>query len=151
MKSRRKKILGVTVAAMLVAAVAWASWTADGTGSGTATAGESEAVEVSVTIADDIYPTGEFDVDVDVYNPNPFKVHVSSIAEDDITTEVSGCTASELSFDEQTNGGLGWDIAAEATLEKTFTDALNVTNNIEDECQGADFDVSLTASAQSTD
>ena len=68
MHSTRKRRLiggGITVAVLVAASLAYAAWTANGTGSGYAKATTAEAlttVDVSAQAAAELYPGGQGDV-----------------------------------------------------------------------------------------
>src|SRR5205814_5173360 len=82
--NRKKKQL-IAVTALLVAGsaigVAIAAWTTGGSGSGQASAGTASSMSISAgTPSSSLYPTASADVAAVISNPNPYTVHVSSIA-----------------------------------------------------------------------
>src|SRR5215470_13295641 len=93
---RRKKVLitGITILALSAIGVAIAAWTTGGSGSGQASAGTALSMSISAgTPSSNLYPTGSADVAAVVSNPNPYMVHVSSIALGAVTVDAghSGC------------------------------------------------------------
>jgi hypothetical protein len=159
MRRPKLKIMAAAVVVPTVAAaVAYGAWTANGTGQGTVTAGTSAAVTLTPAVpSDSLYPTASARVATTVANPNPYAVHVSSITLD--TTQGTGgfavdgahstCNLASLSFTAQTNGGNGWDIAANDDVELQLDDAVAMSNAALDACQGATFTVHLSAAAVS--
>ncbi|MFL5797132.1 MAG: hypothetical protein ACJ77A_04255 [Actinomycetota bacterium] len=154
--SKKATILALFTGLVLVAGIAFAAWTATGSGQGSAKAGSSQAVVVSAgTPTAFLYPTGSADVATSINNPNPFKVHVSSISLDSSqytngfqASNVS-CNTVSLSYTTQNNGGSGWDIAAGATLPLDLSNAVSMSNSANDSCQSNTFTIGLTATAAS--
>src|SRR6478752_4533792 len=97
MEMQRKKrilLLGITILALSAIGVAIAAWTTGGSGSGQASAGTAASMSISAgTPSSSLYPTASADVAAVISNPNPYKVHVSSIALGAITGDGghSGC------------------------------------------------------------
>jgi hypothetical protein len=158
----RKRIVGLAVSAVIgvsvAAAAAYAAWTVTGTGSGTASASNAVALTLSAgTPQSSLYPGGSADVDTSVQNSNPFPVHISSISIDatqgsngfSADAGHSGCNLGSLSFTTATNGGLGWDVAANSTADVDAGGAIAMSGAANDACQGATFTVYLTAGAAS--
>jgi hypothetical protein len=149
----------VAVAGLLVAGVAaYGAWSVSGSGTGSASAASASNLTLSPgSPASALYPSGTADVATTVANGNPFPVHVSSIAIDSgqgtngfsVDAGHSGCDLSTLSFAPQTNGGSGWDVAANGTLNVDVADAVAMSGAAGDACQGASFTLHLTATAAS--
>jgi|SRR5690242_9547217 hypothetical protein len=156
----RKRVVGLAVSAVLGVAVAgaaaYAAWTVNGSGSGTASATSAVALTLSAgSPQSSLYPGGSADVDTSVQNSNPFPVHVSSVAID-TTQGTNGfsadaghanCNLSSLSFTTATNGGSGWDIPANSSIDIDAGNAIAMSGAANDSCQGASFTVFLTAAA----
>ncbi len=156
----RKRLVGLAVSgivgALLAGAVAYAAWTVNGSGSGSASAASAVGLTLSAGSPQDaLYPGGTADVDTTVQNPNSFPVHLSSISLDtsqgtngfDVDAGHSGCDLSSLSFTTDDNGGAGWDIPANSSLDVDAGDAIAMDGSANDACQGATFTVYLTAAA----
>jgi hypothetical protein len=158
--SRKRRVaVAVLVIAGSVAGVAIAAWTTGGSGSGQASAGTASSMAISAgTPSSSLYPTASADVAASVSNPNPYKVHVSSIALGAVTVDGghSGCnTASVTVTSPQDNGGSGWDVPAKSggvngTLALDLANAISMSNAANDSCQGATFTIALTATGAST-
>jgi hypothetical protein len=158
-----KKRRVITVVTLLIAAsaigVAIAAWTTGGTGSGQASAGTATAMTISAgTPSTNLYPTASADVAAVFSNPNPYKVHVSSVALGAVTVDGghSACnTASVTVASMDDNSGSGWDVPAKSggvngSLNVDLVGAISMTNAANDFCQGATFTVALTATGAST-
>jgi hypothetical protein len=159
--SKKKKLaLGaVVVVAGTAIGIAIAAWTTGGSGSGQAQAGSAASMTISAgTPTSSLYPTASADVAATISNPNPYKVHVSSISLGAITVDAghSGCNTTSVTVTSpQTNGGPGWDVPAKSggvngSLGVDMTNAIAMDNTANDSCQGATFTVALTATGAST-
>lgn len=159
--SKKKRI--VVVVALGVAAsaigVAIAAWTTGGSGSGQASAGTATSMTISAgTPSTSLYPTASADVAAVISNPNPYKVHVSSIALGAVTVDAghSGCNMASVTVaSTANNSGSGWDVPAKSggvngSLNVDLASAISMTNAANDSCQGATFTVALTATGAST-
>lgn len=153
--------LGAVAAAGLLAAgvAAYGAWSVSGSGTGSASAATASSLALTPgTPATTLYPNGTADVATSIANTNPFPVHVSSITLASgqgtngfaVDAGHSGCDLSTLSFAAQTNGGSGWDIAANGTLNVDAADAVAMSGAAGDACQGASFTLYLTATAASS-
>ncbi len=158
----RKRLVRIAVVAAVgltvAGAAAYAAWTVNGSGSGSASAATAQNLTLTAGSASGaLYPGGSADVDTSVSNPNPFPVHVSSLALDttqgqngfDVDAGHSGCNLSSLSFTTATNGGNGWDIGADNSLDVDASSSIAMGSGANDSCQGATFTVYLTATAAS--
>src|SRR4051812_49040696 len=97
--SKKFFVAGGVVAGLMASGVAWAAWTADGTGNGYAKATTAVALttsDASASTTAQLYPGGSGDVKVTINNPNPYAVNVTSISNGagSITADAghSGCT-----------------------------------------------------------
>jgi hypothetical protein len=156
---KRLTLLAVFLIAASVIGVALAAWTTGGSGSGQASAGSATSMTISAgTPSTSLYPTASADVAAVVSNPNPYKVHVSSIALGAVTVDGghSGCNTGSVSVTSPAdNSGSGWDVPAKSgavngSLNVDLANAISMTNAANDSCQGATFTVALTATGAST-
>jgi hypothetical protein len=146
--NRKKKVaaalavVGVTVGGGL----AWAAWTANGSGSGTARATTAQNITVNAaTGAADLYPgfTGG-DVFFTLTNPNPYDVTFTSMTAGAITSSApAACPATNVTVAGAT--GLSLNVAANSTsgplsIANVVTMALAAPNG----CQGVSFTIALT-------
>jgi len=157
-KKRRAALVALAIAGSVVG-VAIAAWTTGGSGSGQASAGSAGSMTISAgTPSSSLYPTASADVAATISNPNPYKVHVGSIALGAVTVDGghSGCNTGSLSVTSpQDNSGSGWDVPAKSgavngSLNVDLTSAISMSNAANDSCQGATFTVALTATGAST-
>ena len=156
---RATRIVLAGAAVLALASAALAFWTSAGSGSATATAGSAQAVTVTPgTPSPNLYPGGQTDVALTISNPNPFPVHVGSLALDlargaagfGVDGTHGSCDLSALSFASQTNGGSGWSVppkigSTDGSLAIDLPGALSMATNAPGSCQGASFSVYLTA------
>ena len=158
-KTRVIVILALVIAGSVIG-VAIAAWTTGGSGSGQASAGTAASMTISAGApSTNLYPTASADVAAVVSNPNPYKVHVSSVSLGAVTVDAghSACNtgASVSVTSTQNNGGLGWDVPAKSgavngSLNLDLANAISMDNVANDSCQGATFTVALTATGAST-
>jgi hypothetical protein len=136
-----------------------AYWPGAGSGTGSGTTAAPMAVTLSPgTPAGGLYPGGRADVALTVSNPNAASLHLGALALDTnlgsggfaVDPGHPGCALSALSFTTQTNAGAGWTLPAKSgadssTLAVTLTNALSMTADAANACQGAQFTLYLTA------
>jgi hypothetical protein len=153
LRPRKKFIVaGGVVAGLMASGVAWAAWTADGTGAGYAEATTAVALttdDVSATTVGQLYPGGSGDVKLTINNPNPYPVRVTSISGNGtITADAghSGCTTTGVSFADQTGT---WDVAANDETSVTLSGAASMSNASLNACQGATFTIPVSLSGAS--
>ena len=161
LNTRKRKTIAAAIVVVAASAigVAIAAWTTGGSGSGQAQAGSAASMTISAgTPSSTLYPAASADVAATISNPNPYKVHVSSISLGAVTVDAghSGCNTSSISVTSpQTNGGSGWDVPAKSggvngSLGVDLANAISMDNTANDSCQGAAFTVALTATGAST-
>ena len=146
--ARTTKRTGV-VAALVVAGIAYAAWTSNGTDNGTVTAGTSQGLTVE---ADDsvggLHPSGSKNTTVTVTNPNPYEVTMDSLTATVVGSDQVGCTTANsfVTVDAQTVN----EVLAQDTGSHVYTFAVNMGANAADACQGAAFDIEFQAQAHSS-
>ena len=150
-KLRRKlTLLGAVMALFLLGSVVFAAWLVTGNGNGAAQATTAANLIVTPgTTTADLYPGTTGAVRVNVNNPNPFGVTITSIAANGaVTTTAPGCTTTGVTFTAPTT--TGQVIAAGATATLTLPNAASMSNASDNACQGATFSVPVTVSASSS-
>ncbi|WP_375479484.1 hypothetical protein [uncultured Jatrophihabitans sp.] len=160
MTRARSLIAALAVAALVgVAVVAHAYWSGAGHGTGAATTGSALAVTLtSGTPTDTLYPGGQAAVETVATSPNDTAVIIASLTLDTaqgaggfaVDSGHAGCAVSSLSFTTQINAGAGWRVPArvggtDGTLAITLPNALTMSVDAVDACQGAQFTVYLSA------
>jgi hypothetical protein len=153
--SRSKKVTVVSLFLGVIAAgsVAFAAWTATGSGSGYAKAGSAQAlttVDVSAnTFVNKLYPGTTGDLQVRISNPNPYPVRVTAINGNGTITSSTGATcdaSTGVTYADQTGT---WDVAANSAATFTLTNAVSMSNASDNSCQGAVFTVPVSLSGAS--
>lgn len=149
-------VVAFSATSIMAAGIAFAAWTTTGTGSGQAAALDPADDNLGVVVSfpdDELYPTGAADVTVEIANPNPYAVTVTSVTDDSIT--VSGgqtATTCALAFADQ----IGLSIVVPANtapadaVSTTFTDALSMGNASVDGCKGQTVELELSADGASS-
>lgn len=144
----RMSLATVATGLMLVAGVAFAAWTATGSGNGYAKAGTISAlttVDASASTTAQLYPGGTGDVKLTVNNPNSFPVVVTAVAGNGTITSDKGsaCNASTgVTFTDTT--GLSTTVAASGSATITLTGKAAMSSSSDNSCQGAVFTIPVT-------
>jgi hypothetical protein len=143
-KLMRKRILVpvAAIAALAVAGIAVAYFTASGTGSGTATVGSAAGVTITgVSLPDTLYPGGSTTVRFTINNSSSdTAVQVGKVVADTsagtngISGLARGCDPADFTFDDVT---VNDSIPAGRSVEKTSTLHFANTSVSQDACQGA--------------
>jgi hypothetical protein len=159
MSDQRRRLRRITAASvflgMLAAgSIAYAVWTASGTGAGYAQARTAQALstlDASADTAADLYPGATGDVKLRIDNPNPYPVEVTSVTGTGAITSDQGvaCDASTgVTFADQT--GLTLSVPAGGSALFTLNGAVSMTNASDDSCQGAIFTIPVSLSGGSS-
>jgi hypothetical protein len=141
------------VSLMIAGSVAFAAWTATGTGEGYAKATTAQAlttVDVSASTTATLYPGATGDVLIRIDNPNPYAVRVTDVAGSGaITSDAgAGCDASTgVTYTDQS--GLTLNVPAGGAATFTLTGAASMSNASANSCQGAVFTIPVTLSGNS--
>lgn len=148
---RRLSVTAVVFAGLMAAGIAFAAWTATGTGSGYAKATTAQAlttVDVSASTAATLYPGATGDVELEISNPNPYPVRVTSVTGSGaITASNPSCNAGSVSFADQ--GPVALDVPATGSATFTLNGAVTMDGTANDDCQGAVFTIPVSLSGQS--
>jgi hypothetical protein len=154
--SRKRRIItgGSALAVLLAVGVAFAVWTAQGTGSGRARA--TTAVNATVTPVDcsatpdcvDLYPGyTEGDLYFTITNDNPYDITFTDMSAGSVTVDsghAADCPASSITVESPVTG-LSLVAPAESTTgELSIADVVTMISAAPDGCQGASFDIALT-------
>lgn len=160
--TRRLTAATLFLGVALAGSIAFAAWTATGSGSGytkATTASALSTVDVSASTSAQLYPGGTSDVKIRISNPNPYPVLVTSVVgvagpSGAITSDKgAACDASTgVSFTDQTGQSIAEPAAVGAvpgTANVTFTGAAAMDNTSDNTCQGAVFTIPVTLSGRS--
>lgn len=148
-----KKLAVVSGAIVLMfgAGIAWAAWTATGSGSGYAKAKVAAALttlDVSASTTASLFPGGSGDVKIEISNPNPYGVDVTSInGSGTITSGNALCDASNSVTFTNTTGTFHVNASSSATF--TLAGKASMSNASVDDCQGLVFTIPVTLSGVS--
>lgn len=145
----RRRTAAVVAGAFALAGtgVAWAAWTAYGTGPG-----EAQSVDALDIVVDDLaaatgdlFPGGTGDVVLRVQNPNPYAVQLTTADYGAIT----GCAAVQPVADVVTLPTPITLPAESETITVTLTDAVTMSKSAGDECQNVGINVVVEFSGTS--
>lgn len=150
-------LVGLVCAAM--DGIARAYWSGFGIGSGSAPTGTTVSVTLRPgTPIASLYPGGNSDVVTILSNANTVPVRIGSLLLDTgqgaggfaVDPAHSACSLSSLSFTAPPNTGMGWTIPAkisgvDGTVPVTLIDAVAMSVDGANACQGATFTVYLMA------
>lgn len=148
---RRSAILALALGLLFAAGIAFAAWTATGTGSGYAKATTAQpltTVDVSASVAATLYPGATGDVELRISNPNPYPVVVSDVTGNGaITASDPACNVASVSFSDQT--GLSLNVPASNAATFTLSGAVQMSSAANDNCQGATFTIPVALTGSS--
>jgi len=153
--SKRAIVASLFLGIALVASVAFALWTAGGSGSGYTKAETAQlltTVDVSASTTAQLHPGGTSDVILRISNPNNYAVTVTNInGNGAITSGNATCdnasgpyTGNGVSF---TNATGTWAVSANSTTDVTLTGAAAMSNTAttsNDSCQGKVFTIPVS-------
>ena len=145
--SKKVAVVAVVTGVMLSAGIAFAAWTASGSGSGTAKSLTAQTVTVNATTgAADLYPGGSGKVYFTLTNPNPYAITFTSASVGTITSsDIPNCASSNVVAGSGPFTGLTLQVAANTTSGTLSIDnAVSMLHSALDGCQGKTFDVALT-------
>jgi hypothetical protein len=144
----RMSLATVATGLVLVAGVAFAAWTASGSGNGYAKAQTVQSlttVDASASTTAQLYPGGTGDVKVTVSNPNSFPVTITGVSGNGTITSDKGaaCNASTgVTFTDTT--GLSNSVAASGSTTITLSGKAAMSSASDNSCQGAVFTIPIT-------
>ncbi|SNY52147.1 hypothetical protein [Paractinoplanes atraurantiacus] len=163
---KRAVIAGVAVVAVGGAATAaYAAWNANGSGVAGANATTAQELKVSAAKVTSglLYPTGTGDAAVTIENPNKYPVTVTDIKwndKDGVQADKKDCNNTGVYFGDFSKNDIGSNgllsklnlrLAGGETKTFTLADAVHMTNNSQNECQGAAFTIKVAVSGASAD
>ncbi|HLB39087.1 MAG TPA: hypothetical protein VJM84_01405 [Actinomycetota bacterium] len=158
--SKRASLLSLFLGILLASTVAFAWWTASGTGDGAAEALTAQDIDVAATgTVAELYP-GKTNASlyVSFHNPNAYPVSLTGITENSVTVDAGhpACPNTVVSLDgayPQLPIALAADDAAPGGADEfagPLTNAVSMAGAATpDACQGATFTINLTVSGTS--
>lgn len=145
--ARAKLMVGAAVVVAVVSAgVAFAAWTANGTGSGTAKALSARTLTVTASSGDaDLFPGGPAGaVYFSVANPNAYAVRFTSATVGTIISSSPECPGTSLSA---TGATVSLDVPANSpATTMSIPGLVAMSPTAGDACQGVSFTVPVTLS-----
>jgi hypothetical protein len=154
--TKRTAAVAVLMGGLMAATVAYAAWTASGSGSGYAKASSAQALSTVSAAADttaQLYPGGSGDVKIRIVNPNPYNVTVTDITGNGaiVTTDnTAACDASTgVTFTSQSSLSLVVPANSTGTLF-SLTGAASMSNASDNSCQGKTFSIPVSLSGASS-
>jgi hypothetical protein len=156
MSIKKLAFAGSLVGASLVAGVAFAAWTADGSGTGYAQAKTAQAVStVSATTTAELYPGANGSLYLSVVNPNDYPVTVTAVSLDTSGGKAIKTTDATAACDLSTGVTFANQTASQVIPAKSagtaFTVAgVHMSNSSDNSCSGKTFSIPVTISAASS-
>ena len=155
LKSRRFAVVSAVIAMLVVAAVAYAYWSATGSGTGSALTDNPGAQTVSVdqtTAPTGLYPGSTINLSGTLTNSSTNPVHVNSISGTvtsvDTTHANAGCSSSDYSVGGTSSIGGSGSVAGSGGTQTWSGLTLTMSNTgvSQDACKGATVNISYTVS-----
>jgi hypothetical protein len=143
-------IVGGTVGVLMAGGIAYAAWTSEGQGTGSAIAGSATDLNVSSAEVSGLYPTVSIPAVVDITNPNPYDVTLSSLEFTGATADAghSTCNAGSVTVADLTALS---DVVQKDSGNIVHKDVVvTMSNAATDACQGATFTLHYTANGASS-
>jgi len=141
-KTRKLTIAAGVMASMLVAGVAFAFWTANGTGHADATVGTDSGVTITASTVGNLYPGHSVEVDFTITNSSAnTKVKIDNLVADTsggntngISGLPAGCSASDFHF---AGVSVNTEIAESGHYDGTGTLSFDDSGSNQDACKNA--------------
>jgi hypothetical protein len=146
--SKRKKLFVAlaSVAVLVLGGIAYAAWTADGTGTGRAHARTAIVVDVNAaTGAADLYPGAtDGDIHFTLDNDNPYAVTFTGFTAGTITSSAPvACPSTLVSVNSA--GGISVPVAGNTSgFAGEIDGVVSLDHAAPNGCQGVTFDIALT-------
>ena len=144
----RTSVATVATGALLAAGIAFAAWTATGSGNGYAKAQSVSpltTVDASASTTAQLYPGGTGDVVITVSNPNSFPVTITAVTGNGTITSDKGAACNASTGVTFTNtSGLSQVAAGSTTTSFTLSGKAAMSSTSDNSCQGAVFTIPVT-------
>lgn len=145
---KRAVVAGTALVLVAGAGAAYAAWKANGSGNASAKAESARVLttlDVTATTDANLYPGATADAKIRIDNPNKFPVKITSVLGAGAITADSGhtgCTVTGVTFANQ--AGLALTVGAGSAATFDLSNAVSMSNDSEDGCQGATFSIPVT-------
>jgi hypothetical protein len=144
----RTSVATVATGALLAAGIAFAAWTATGSGNGYAKAQSVSpltTVDASASTTAQLYPGGTGDVVITVSNPNSFPVTITAVTGNGTITSDKGAACNASTGVTFTNtSGLSQVAPGSTTTSFTLSGKAAMSSASDNSCQGAVFTIPVT-------
>jgi hypothetical protein len=150
--TKKRGLIGGTIAAVVIGAAAFAYFTSTGSGTGTASVGSSSPVTLHASVSSSVFPGTSSPVSFTVDNPSSGSQRVGTITLSSITVDAGHSTCSTV-----IGGGNPDFTMPDVTVSHTFpngsgqtvtptgTLTMNDTGVSQDACQGATLTLHVTS------
>jgi len=145
---KRLAVIAGGLSVVLAASVAFAAWTATGSGSGYSKATTAQALttlDVSADTVAQLYPGGSGDLVIKIHNPNPYAVTVSNVNNAAVgsiaTTDATAACDASTGVTFTNTSGLSIVVAAGGNTETTLVGKVHMSNSSDNSCQGKTFNI----------
>jgi hypothetical protein len=151
--ARRGGVIVTIIGVAMAGTVAFAAWTAGGTGDGYAKATTAQAlttIDASASTTAQLYPGGTGDMKLRINNPNPYAVTVTTVTGSGTITSDKGAAcnaATGVTFTNQTGQTLS--VPASSAVTFTLTGSVAMSNASDNSCQGGVFTIPVTLTGTS--
>jgi hypothetical protein len=149
-------VTSVIFGVLMASAVAFAAWTATGSGSGYAKAGTAQALttlDASASVTNTLVPGGSGDFAITVSNPNAYPVSVTAVTLNGAAVGSGGigaCTTTGVTISQSAiDATLPFTVPAGSTHTDVVASGASMGNTSSNGCQGATFTVPVTLSGAS--
>jgi hypothetical protein len=146
--TKRFTVGALFVGAMLAGSVAFAAWTATGSGSGYARATNAQVLttlDASAITPPTLYPGAIGDVVLEIDNPNPYPVTVTDVeGSGAIDSDAGGACDTNTGVTFTDRSGLTLNVPASGSVVFTLSGAVAMDNTSDTTCQGAVFTIPVT-------
>lgn len=151
--ARKLFAVGALIGGVLVGAVAWAAWTAGGSGTATSRAQSAVAlttIDATASTTASLYPGATGNTRITINNPNPYPVQVTNVSGSGAITSDKGAlcnAATGVAYIDQT--GLTLAVPAGSSASFTLNASVTMSNASHNDCQGAVFTIPVTMTGAS--
>jgi hypothetical protein len=140
--SRKALVAGGLVATLGVGGIAFAYFTANGSGTGSASVGSASPITISASAPDALYPAGPArDVTITVTNPGSGAQHVGSVSLDSVDADTA-CVTSVFTMPAVT---VDQTLAAGASTVVHGNLSMADSGSDQNNCQGASLTLNLSS------
>ena len=141
--SRKALVAGGLVATLGVGGIAFAYFTANGSGTGSASVGSASAITISATAPAALYPAGPArDVTITVTNPGSGSQHVGTVSLGSVDASNASCVTSAFTMPAVT---VNTTLAAGASTVVHGSLSMADNGSNQNDCQGASLTLNLTS------